>query len=182
MNTKNIHMNVKEGLQKIKALFDAMPAPVAAPVAAAAPPPPPAAPAPTAYTLADGTAVSIDTLAVGGMVTIAGAMAPDAEYILADGTSITTVGGVITELESAAAEAAEPTEAAPALMAEMKADFSKQSNTIAALTAQVSAQKEIVKELFALVEILGKEEAAAPTEPAKEWDKMTSLEKFRATK
>jgi hypothetical protein len=50
------------------------------------------------YTLQDGTTViSVDKLEVGGVVTVAGAPAPDAVHTLQDGSTLTTVGGLITE-------------------------------------------------------------------------------------
>lgn len=61
----------------------------------------------TDYPLADGTTVTIDTLAVGGMITIAGNPAPDGEYVLPDGTNVTSAGGVITEVASKEAEQVE---------------------------------------------------------------------------
>lgn len=176
-------MTTKEAIQKIKGLFEVeiptVPA-VVEPVEAMA----------TEYTLADGvTVVSIDKLEVGGMVTVEGNPAPDAKHELADGTCVTTVSGVITEVEVKEAEPTEPEMSAvtPAMMTEMKADFAKQTadqdTLIATLSKDLANQKEITKELFALVETLGTQEVAAPIEaPAKDWTQMTALEKRRATK
>lgn len=110
-------MTAKELLAKIKAAFDGVPAP-AAPVAPAAPASP-SVPAPVVYTLADGTQIGIaqaGTLpAVGDLVTIAGAPAPEGVLTLADGTLITTdATGAITQYTPVApAAAAAP--AAPAV-------------------------------------------------------------------
>jgi hypothetical protein len=79
-------MDVKEALDKIKKLvFNAEPVIPPAPVALA-----------TDYTLADGTVVSIDKLEAGGIVTIAGVVAPDGDLTLEDGTIITILSGVIS--------------------------------------------------------------------------------------
>jgi ApbE superfamily uncharacterized protein (UPF0280 family) len=48
----------------------------------------------------DGTKVMVSELAVGGQVTLEdGSKAPDAEHKLADGSSIVTLDGVITEIK-----------------------------------------------------------------------------------
>lgn len=87
-------------------LFNTQPAPAPAPVPAPAPAPVQF----TDYTLADGsTVVSIDNLAVGGKVTIAGAPAADGEICLQDGTCVTIAGGLITAVTPPA-----PAEPAPA--------------------------------------------------------------------
>lgn len=65
-------------------------------------------------TLQDGTVVKWDTptLAVGSSVTVvtdSGELPiPDGEYVMQDGTNITTVNGKVTEIESAATESTEP--------------------------------------------------------------------------
>jgi len=87
-------MNAKDAILKIRALFEDMP--VEEPkeevketkVEMAE------------YILEDGTKVMISELAVGGQVTLEdGSKAPDAEHKLADGSSIVTVDGVITEIK-----------------------------------------------------------------------------------
>jgi ApbE superfamily uncharacterized protein (UPF0280 family) len=87
-------MNAKDAILKIRALFEDMP--VEEPkeevketkVEMAE------------YILEDGTKVMISELAVGGEVTLEdGNKAPDAEHKLADGSSIVTVDGVITEIK-----------------------------------------------------------------------------------
>lgn len=95
-----------------------------------------AVPGPTDYKLADGTAVNIDKLEVGGVLTVAGAPAADGEYTLDDGTSITVLNGVISEVESAVDESAE--DAATAEMktpAQMQAALKKFAVEAAAGTA-----------------------------------------------
>lgn len=88
-------MNAKDAILKIRALFEDMPVeepkqeePKETKVEMAE------------YVLEDGTKVMISELAVGGQVTLEdGSKAPDAEHKLADGMSIVTVDGVITEIK-----------------------------------------------------------------------------------
>lgn len=102
-------MTLKERFAEIGRLlalkFEGVPAPIV---------PAPAVPAPAAlatdYPLADGQVLTIDTLAVGGIVTISGAPAPDAEYTLADGSVVTTAGGIITVIVPKVVAAVEPEE------------------------------------------------------------------------
>ena len=87
-------MNAKDAILKIRALFEDMP--VEEPkeevketkVEMAE------------YVLEDGTKVMVSELSVGGQVTLEdGSKAPDAEHKLADGSSIVTLDGVITEIK-----------------------------------------------------------------------------------
>ena len=88
-------MNAKDAILKIRALFEDMPVeepkeemPKETKVEMAE------------YVLEDGTKVMISELAVGGQVTLEdGSKAPDAEHELADGMSIVTLDGVITEIK-----------------------------------------------------------------------------------
>lgn len=87
-------MNAKEAILKIRALFENMPVepkveePKVTKVEMAE------------YVLMDGTKVMVSELAVGGQVTLEdGSKAPDAEHKLADGSSIVTLDGVITEIK-----------------------------------------------------------------------------------
>lgn len=88
-------MNPKDAILKIRALFEDMPVeepkeekPKENKVEMAE------------YVLEDGTKVMISELVVGGQVTLEdGSKAPDAEHKLADGMSIVTVDGVITEIK-----------------------------------------------------------------------------------
>lgn len=121
-------MNLKEILTRVKAVFDA---PAVAPVAPVAPAAT-TSPAPTVYTLQDGTQVAIQQAgtipAPGDMVTIAGAPAPEGMLVLQDGSTITCdatgkitlytpVGGnpVTTDAPGADAAAKIPVGAAPAI-------------------------------------------------------------------
>lgn len=90
-------MNAKDAILKIRALFEDMPVeePKAEPIEE-----PKAKIEMAEYVLEDGTKVMISELAVGGQVTLEdGSKAPDAEHKLADGMSIVTVDGVITEIK-----------------------------------------------------------------------------------
>lgn len=92
-------MNAKDAILKIRALFEDMPVeePKAEPIEE-----PKAKVEMAEYVLEDGTKVMISELAVGGQVTLEdGSKAPDAEHKLADGMSIVTVDGVITEIKEA---------------------------------------------------------------------------------
>jgi len=87
-------MNAKDAILKIRALFEDMPVepkedmPKETKVEMAE------------YVLMDGTKVMVSELAVGGQVTLEdGSKAPDAEHKLADGSSIVTIDGVITEIK-----------------------------------------------------------------------------------
>jgi len=86
---KMSNTNTKGIIAQIKSLFKALDgeAPIALDV-----------------TLADGTLAVVETEsdapAVGDAVTVAGDPAPDGTHVLADGSSITTVGGVITEMNA----------------------------------------------------------------------------------
>lgn len=102
---------VKELYDKVKAIFDGSPAPAAAPAAVTAP-------APTVYTLADGTQIAIAqagaTPAIGDTVTIAGVPAPEGTLTLTDGSSITVdATGTITACTPVTPAAAAPAMAAP---------------------------------------------------------------------
>ena len=59
--------------------------------------------------LNDGTILTVDKMEVGATATITNAdgvvPAPDGEYVDTDGNNYTVVGGLITEIETAAAEA-----------------------------------------------------------------------------
>lgn len=88
-------MNAKDAILKIRALFEDMP--VEAPKEDM---PKETKVEMAEYVLEDGTKVMISELVVGGQVTLEdGSKAPDAEHKLADGMSIVTVDGVITEIK-----------------------------------------------------------------------------------
>lgn len=102
----------KEAIDKIKKLLfgEEAPAPEPAPVAAD-------------YKLQDGTAVTIDKLEAGGVVMIAGAVAPDGDYELEDGTKVTVAAGVISVVT--APVAAEPMSEEMKTPAQMQAALNK---------------------------------------------------------
>lgn len=98
---------VKEKFNKVLAAFN-LPVIPAAPAAAAEPPAQPAAPAGTAYTLSDGSTISIVQAgavpAIGDAVTINGLPAPEGTLALSDGSAITVDAmGIITVVTPAAA-------------------------------------------------------------------------------
>jgi hypothetical protein len=167
-------MNVQDTLNKIKALFSEQPAP--APAAPAAEP----APAP-AYALADGTAVEIDKLEVGGIVKIAGTPAPEGEHVLQTGEKITTdANGVITEVKAPEAQPEAP--AAPDEMGAfrsefeaMKGEFQTYKNSFATLQAEFGAQKETISKqdqaiqgLLKVVETISQVPTAEPVQAPKD--------------
>lgn len=153
-------MNIQETLKKIKALFEEQPMPVE-------PAPAPVEPVEMKeYTLADGTAVMIDKLEVGGVVKVGELPAPEGEHKLADGSSITVDAlGVITEVKPAEPAAVEPpapveaTKAEPVAMKDARVD---------ALIAENKQIKQGFAQLVALVEALAAEPAAEPLEPVKD--------------
>ena len=161
-------MTTAEVLSKIKALFiDAPPTP---PVV-------PALPAAATYPLADGTVASIDNLSIGGIVTIDGVPAQDGVIVLADGTAVTTEGGVITQV--AAAQAADPSTDLPGQMAAMEAKFTAQQaaydDNMGKLQAQAATHTEAFAQLISLVEKMAETEIAAPVEVKKDFSEMTKL-------
>lgn len=165
-------MSAKDTIEKIKeVLFGNMPAP---------PPPPPGAPVPpavgepkkesmaTEYKTIDGVVLSIDNLAIGGMVTIDGNPAPDGDYTLEDGTSISVMGGAIAEVSSAAEEAQpgdmgswknKMSELEQRMSAHEQA-FGVVSQEFATAKATIAKQDEAIKGLLSVVEQL----AAMPKE------------------
>lgn len=171
---------INEKLEAIrKLLFNEQPA-SPAPVV-------PLAPAPVApvvfemkdYLLADGTAVQIDNLAIGGQVVIAGIPAPDGDYSLEDGSEFKVMAGLISEMKEKAPEPVEQVQApqAPALM---KADFEAELQKI---TARFEAQEKANKLLIDLLTDMQKFEVAKPIEKqVVDWDQMSELQKRRATK
>lgn len=104
-------MTASERISKIKILLGLETAPAPAPVA----------PVKLSYTLADGTEVEVSELAIGGIVTVAGAPAPAGEHTLSDGTKIVVDEmGVITELTPATAA---PTPSTPQEMSVLMQKF-----------------------------------------------------------
>jgi len=148
------------------------------------PVPAPAPVVPVDYPLADGQVLTIDTLAVGGVVTISGMPAPDGEYTLADKTIVQTQGGIIAELsspvEDAIPEEMKTTDAVTAAMSEdiknLKATIEKMKAEIGSFSQNFNSAKEenttlrnALVEMNAVVEEIGKglvEEPIEKQEPA----------------
>jgi hypothetical protein len=166
-------MNPIELLQKVKALVfeDQMPA------APAVEPEAPAKKEFGGYMLKDGTEVYIDTLEVGGVVSVEKetmAPAPVGEHELADGTVIVLgEGGVISEIKPAAApEVEEPASEDLGKKYEEKfssydAKFAALENENVNLKAAFAKSEDAIKGLFELVEKLVKEPTTEPSEPVK---------------
>lgn len=191
-------MTPADAIKKIKELFN-LPLPVA-PVSAAAPAPPAPAPAaPTSYPLADGTTATISTLAIGGTVLVNGAAALDGDIALADGTTVSTIGGVITAVTPpAAASADDTTMAAVATLraqfaaektqieADKAAELKRVNDLFAAQKVESDNQNKILTEMFALVQLMAGEPVTPPADKApkveKKWEEMSALERFRASK
>lgn len=174
-------MSPKEAIEKIKELF-AAPMP-AAPVPPAIPAAPVAEKMAQDYPTKDGSMVlTIDNLAVGGSVLIAGQPAPDGEYILQDGTKVQVSGGLIAELSSATEDAIpEEMKNLPAKMAAIEerftaheAAFNQVKEDFAAAQGTIQKQDEAIKMLLSVVEKL----ADAPkTEPVAEPKTFRVIEK-----
>lgn len=164
-------MTPQEALDKIKGLF-AEPAPVPAV------PPIPPTPEKMAkdYPTKDGSAIlSIDNLAVGGLVTIGGQPAPDGEYQLADDSIVQTQGGVIIEVSSPSEDLIpEELKMLPGKMAAIEqkfaqheANFNQVKQDFATAQSTIQKQDEALKGLLSVVEQLAAipkaEPAAAPS-------------------
>lgn len=125
------------------------------------------------YKLQDGTEVGISTLAEGGNLIIAGVPATEGEYTLEDGTKISVdASGVILKVEVAGVEPDAPMlmskEDFAAVVSEkvdaVKADFATQIDT---QNKTIADQKEVIKQLFEIVEKLGGEPSDNPPAPRK---------------
>lgn len=132
-------------------------------------------------TLTDGTIVKYDVLEVGGVVSViteeGEIPAPDASHQFEDGTIITTVEGVITEVVAA--------EVAPEVSEEdepFEQEFKKLVEKYAALSTELNAVKtefalavktvkemtSILSEVKKVVELAAQEPAAAAAEKPKQ--------------
>jgi len=101
----------------------------------------------TEYTLQDGTKCTIDKMEVGGAVMIAGVAAVDGVYTLEDGTAITVVAGLISEITAAAVEPTEPTEMATP--EQMQAAINKFADEAAAgKTPDLAKMAVVLKAVF----------------------------------
>ena len=179
-------MNAKEGIEAIKKILfgDDTPAVPVAPIAPVA--------LATDYKLADGTAVQIDKLEVGGLVMVAGVPAPDGVLELEDGTTLTVLAGAITELGVKATEPTEPAEMGSQFEQDFaafkvefeshKAAFDQVKVDFAAANDKIVKQDEAIKGLLTVVENLAKVEVASPAQTPVDFESMSPLQKFRATK
>lgn len=168
-------MNPKEAILKIRALFEDMPKPM-----------------PeeekvdevkvemTEYVLEDGTKVMISSLEVGGEVVLEdGNPAPDAEHKLADGQSIVTEGGKITEIKVGEEPVEIEVEAGNKKMDEMEAKLSALEVENESLKAKLSEVERKAAQGFSqvieLIEEIAKVPQADPIEKTQSF-------KFESTK
>jgi len=154
-------MNPKEAILKIRALFEDMPMPEEEKELKVEM---------NEYVLEDGTKVMVSALEVGGEVTLEdGTLAPDAEHKLADGQSIVTEGGKITEIKVGE----EPVEIEveskyDKKMDEMEAKLSDLQIENSSLKAKLSEVEKKAAQGFAqvieLIEVIAKVPQADPME------------------
>ena len=166
-------ITVKEIFDKVKAAFDAPVVVPAAPVAAAS--------TPVVYKTADGQEISVEQAgekpAAGDKVTIAGAPAPMADYVLEDGTTIcvdeTGTVTACTEAAPAAPEAPEmdmktKCEELAARITALETELAKvrqpatQMAEVATALAKVEKSEGVMKLMFELVEQMVKQPTADP--------------------
>ena len=169
-------MTASERISKIKILLGLETAPAPTPVT----------PAKLSYTLADGTEVEVSELAIGGIVTVAGAPAPAGEHTLSDGTKIVVDEmGVITELTPATATPA-PVDLNAERFAKIELAQIEQSKMIAAFDAALKSNTEVVSQLLDIVDRLAKAPTADPaTTPAQNFatqEPVNKSEKFENLK
>jgi hypothetical protein len=158
-------MNAKEAILKIRALFEDMPMPMPEDkenveeekVLMAE------------YVLEDGTKVMISSLEVGGEVVLEdGTPAPDAEHKLADGQSIVTEGGKITEIKVGEEPVEIEIEAGNKKMDEMEAKLSALESDNASLKSKLAEFEKKAAQGFAqvieLIEVIAKVPQADPME------------------
>jgi len=159
-------MNTKEALDKIRILVFGEDTPPVAPVAPVA--------LSVDYPLADGSVLTIDKLDVGGIVTKDSVPVMDMNYTLADGTEITTVSGLITEMEAPKEEPIIEAPVVPAAMTEVtKAQFDE-------LKKSFDKQTETMKAMFSVMENMS---IVAPVEKvSKSFEDMTNYEKLKANR
>ncbi len=164
---------LKTAIKDLKAKFDAMP-PMADPI------PAPAPSNPIEVKLKDGTTLSVDKLEVGGIANLVSetgsVLAKDGEYVAEDGSTITILGGtgVISEIESPEAAAAEPAamnQVTPEMLAALSArlatvetNFAASQTLNTALQTQLSSVNADQKVLLSAVEIILSASAGDPIE------------------
>jgi hypothetical protein len=105
----------------------------------------------------------------------------DGEYTMEDGNIVTIASGVVAEIASKAEEAPElPEVVAPELkMPDMKTQM---SNMQVSLESQISSLKKQVVLLNKVVNEILNTPIQNETKVSKNWDELSSLEKFRLTK
>lgn len=114
----------------------------------------------TEYTLKDGTPVSIDKLEAGGVVMVSGAVAPDGEYELQDGTKLIVAGGVITEIGAVEAPAVE--NSADPRFAAYDEKFTNYENRFTEQAGIIAKQDLMLKGLFEIIENIAATPAGDP--------------------
>jgi ATP-dependent Clp endopeptidase proteolytic subunit ClpP len=124
------------------------------------------APVALSLTLADGTIAEVETenetASVGDAVTVDGEPAPDGTHELADGTSIVTVDGVITEI-MAMEEDEEDYEAMKAEIAALKAERDEAVNGLAEVQAMLEKKAKTVSKPFNMKRETFKQKEAVKT-------------------
>ena len=165
-------MNAKDAILKIRALFEDMPVdpkeemPKETKVEMAE------------YVLMDGTKVMVSEHAVGGQVTLEdGSKAPDAEHKLADGSSIVTLDGVITEIK----------QEEPELEVEIESkDYEKKIEEMASaydekINQLLQANAELVEKIKD-IEFKNKEGFSLVVSMMEEFSKVPSVDPIASTK
>jgi hypothetical protein len=174
-------MNFKERIAKIKLMFSEE-------VPPALPEVPPVIPVKQSIdvTTTDGKNLSVDVMQVGGIVTMDFLPVEDSTYTLSDGTSFSTKNGVIDTITPSAAPLPVVDEEMKKQMAVMQQKFAaievEKKNEIKALKAEVEKNKNLVKEMFAALELVGESSSQKPIENNVDWDKLSPLERRRILK
>ena len=146
--------------------------------------------------LIDGTMLSVDKMEVGAMASFIGAdgmsMPAEGTYELADGTKVTCVAGVITEIMPKEAETEVEIEISP-VNEEMKAILSRlealekiYSNKQTNLEAELSETKKGLSVALSAIDAMDKNAVAlnleANTKKDKNYNELTPLELFKLRK
>lgn len=169
---KSYNMNAKEIIEKLRATFAEL-VPVKEEVKL------------MDATLADGTAIQVTELAVGGIVTINGTPAPAGDHTLSDGTII-TVGdnGAITEIKPAPAVEAPAAPAAEDMTAKFSAFEAATSQKFADYEAKFSAYEQrldkatkVIEGLLNLTQTLAEAPTGTPDPVVKTSNNFTETKK-----
>lgn len=146
--------------------------------------------------LIDGTMLSVDKIEVGAMASFIGtdgmSMPAEGTYELADGTLITCVAGLITEIMPKAETETEATKTPEPVESEMKAILSrlealeKNYATKQNLEAQLSETKKGLQVALTAIDAMDKNSVAlnleANTKKEKNYNELTPLELFKLRK